>query len=323
MPDLLRSQSFQRESISHSQPLVFRDKFKESCCQRFLKVSYLALSILLFPLGCARLIFHCLHRLVGRKIVGISRAYDSSYADRMCQMHGGEKIKLITRDQVEVQATYLPGKDALPSSSSVIIFCGMDCYDYDYYDVVKMYQKQGMNVLLFNYRGRGESRGYPTQEGVVKDGEAAVRLLNKHFNVPLNQITLHGHSFGGGVAAAVGKRFKKVNLCLDRSFTSMTRCMRHLYGLVGAGLLWLLKWQYDCLKDAKSISGRKCVTYHTMDHLAPVSPYHAWKEERPSNAVLIEMREGMGKGKSNRGRNSHMREFFKVERDQLVSFLKA
>lgn len=318
-----QSLTFQPTSPTQGSQLTYQIKSKETCCQRMWQITYLALSILLFPLGCIRIGYHLLHSITGKKIVSISKTYQSAIAENFRQTHQGKQIKLVTPDHIALQATHLPGNGVSTDSQTAIIFCGMGCYDYEYYDVVEMYQKQGINVLLFNYRGVGHSQGYPTKQGLITDGEAAVRLLNEHFHVPVHQIILHGHSFGGGIAAAVGKRFKEAALCLDRSFTSLVRCMRLLTNWIGAAFLWLLGWQLDCVKDSKAITGRKCVVYNTRDHLQTVSPYHVWKNQNDPKTQLLTMEPfGDSSTTSVRGGDAHMRAFFEPEENQLLSFLK-
>ena len=81
-------------------------------------------------------------------------------------------------------------------------------------------------VIGFNYRGVGKSIGKPrAANDLVVDGIAQVQHLLAQGVNPEN-ITLKGHSLGGGVAALVAKHFhshdKKVNLFDGRSFSTMT-----------------------------------------------------------------------------------------------------
>ena len=45
---------------------------------------------------------------------------------------------------------------------------------------VKMYVSAGLNVVLFNYRGVGESEGALTRDGVIIDGDAVVQYVKNH-----------------------------------------------------------------------------------------------------------------------------------------------
>lgn len=80
-------------------------------------------------------------------------------------------------------------------------------------------------VIGFDYRGVMNSTGCPQQSNdLVTDGVAQIqRLLDAGAN-PEN-ITLKGHSLGGGIATLVAKHFHdlgiKVNLFNDRSFSSL------------------------------------------------------------------------------------------------------
>lgn len=62
------------------------------------------------------------------------------------------------------------------------------------------------SVLAFDYRGFGRSTGFPTEEGLIKDGLAIVRYAIDHLGFSAERIVLLGHSLGTAVVAAVAER---------------------------------------------------------------------------------------------------------------------
>lgn len=74
---------------------------------------------------------------------------------------------------------------------------------------------RGLSTLRFNYRGVGQSEGRPDMDqGEVDDAEAAAAwLVEQASNQPL---TLMGFSFGGFVAAAVGRRLEQKGVKLGK-----------------------------------------------------------------------------------------------------------
>lgn len=82
------------------------------------------------------------------------------------------------------------------------------------------------NVIGFNYRGVGKSTGCPTSSyDFVIDGIAEVEWLLER-GISSENITLRGHSLGGGVAVLVAHHFhqqnKPINVFNDRSFSTIT-----------------------------------------------------------------------------------------------------
>ncbi len=98
------------------------------------------------------------------------------------------------------------------------------------YEALKQISKEtGANVLSFNYRGVGRSGGAITSaQDLIEDGEAAVQYLLSQGVLP-EDIVLHGHSLGGGVATAVVAKHQGMHLVNDRSFSSLSRVVAAIF----------------------------------------------------------------------------------------------
>jgi len=93
----------------------------------------------------------------------------------------------------------------------------------------------GVNLLLFNYRGVGNSQGQTTcAADLIRDGQAAMHhLLDK--GVDAKYILIHGHSLGGGVGAHIRAQYPEGPLIHDRSFSSLSAVVKDIFrGLFGA-----------------------------------------------------------------------------------------
>jgi uncharacterized protein len=77
----------------------------------------------------------------------------------------------------------------------------------------------GFGVLTFAYRGYPGSTGFPTEMGLIEDGETAIRFVQSH--APANPVVIHGYSLGTGVAVAVSERHKSLGLFLEAPFSSL------------------------------------------------------------------------------------------------------
>lgn len=61
-------------------------------------------------------------------------------------------------------------------------------------------------LLVIDYRGFGDSTGYPSQRGLVKDGLAAWEYLTVERQVPHDRIVLLGSSLGSTVATLIANK---------------------------------------------------------------------------------------------------------------------
>jgi len=102
-----------------------------------------------------------------------------------------------------------------------------DCYEKRLFRLASDALNLNAHIVSFNFRGVGFSRGCPyNQEDVIEDYIAQVRRLIIDKNVKPENITLHGHSLGGGVAILALDKIRKENkwhckIRNDRSFNNL------------------------------------------------------------------------------------------------------
>lgn len=131
-----------------------------------------------------------------------------------------------------------------------------------------------VNIISYNYRGRGLSTGSPhSEEEILQDGQAIVKDLLQRGILPEN-ILLHGFSLGGGIATYVAARFAdegiSLALCNERSFSSIPAVLKNRLPVIGAlfGKLALEHgWTLDCSKVVLRLTGKVLVLSHLQDEL--------------------------------------------------------
>jgi len=67
----------------------------------------------------------------------------------------------------------------------------------------------GLHVLAIDYRGFGDSTGYPTEVGLCTDAAAGLQWLCDHGNFRPDQVVCWGHSLGTGVAVRLAHAQQK------------------------------------------------------------------------------------------------------------------
>ncbi|XP_022842868.1 protein ABHD13-like [Olea europaea var. sylvestris] len=86
-----------------------------------------------------------------------------------------------------------------------------------------MLQRLQCNVFMLSYRGYGESEGFPSQDGITKDAQAALDHLVQRTDIDTSRIVVFGRSLGGAVGAVLTKNNpdKVAAIILENTFTSI------------------------------------------------------------------------------------------------------
>ena len=94
----------------------------------------------------------------------------------------------------------------------------------------------GVNVVLVDYRGYGESEGSPDETGVYRDGRAAVDIVTARGVAPRN-IILFGRSLGAAVAIETALHRPAGGLAIESAFLSAPAMARRHYPYVPTPLV--------------------------------------------------------------------------------------
>ncbi|XP_042001345.1 alpha/beta hydrolase domain-containing protein WAV2-like [Salvia splendens] len=99
-----------------------------------------------------------------------------------------------------------------------------------------MLQRLQCNVFMLSYRGYGASDGFPSQQGITKDAQAALNHLVQRVDIDTSRIVVFGRSLGGAVGTVLVRNNpdKVAALILENTFTS-------ILDMAGV-LLPFLKW---------------------------------------------------------------------------------
>jgi alpha-beta hydrolase superfamily lysophospholipase len=86
---------------------------------------------------------------------------------------------------------------------------------------------EGLEVVLFDYRGYGDTGGAPSEEGLLTDAEAVAEIV--FTDLP---VVFFGESLGAGVATGLATRRPPDALVLRSPFTSLADMARAHYSFV-------------------------------------------------------------------------------------------
>ena len=116
------------------------------------------------------------------------------------------------------------------NKKTAILICNKSLYPFElfaYYDKwIEYYLSYGINVVLYNYRGYGESKGFSTISNLQTDAEQIIEYIKKNYF--FTNIGVHGINLGG-IPASYLCSLNKVNFCfVDRAFGSLYEFIQDL-----------------------------------------------------------------------------------------------
>ena len=177
-----------------------------------------------------------------------------------------EDLTLKTRDGVSLAAWFVPRVDA----TATIIFCHGNAGNIsDRLLSLKLLHDLGYQVLIFDYRGYGQSEGRPGEMGTYLDAEAAWEYLVKTRAEPPERIVLFGRSLGGAVAIELARRHRPAALVVESTFTSLADIAAMHYPLLPARLL--LVHRYDSISKVPAVTCPKLFLHGEGDRLIPIA----------------------------------------------------
>lgn len=129
----------------------------------------------------------------------------------------------------------------------------------------------GFRVVLFDYRGYGNSSGGPPRENTLyADADAAFAHVVSEMGVPAPDIVLYGHSLGGAVAVEVALRHPQAaGLIAESTFTSIVEMGRHRRGYNLFPLKWMITEKFASREKVDDIRMPKLFIHGKRDEVVP------------------------------------------------------
>lgn len=241
-------------------------------------------SVILFPIGIARLVYSGM-QILGSALVhpaSFGLLYESHHLDacrNRLKENGGEEVAIRTPDGKTLNCMLFRGTN--PGHSGIVKAFGNGGYyetrGQNYLDFVRTHVGSEVDVLMVNYRGCAKSEGRTSPLGLALDTYSAAEYLTHCEGLHPNKILFHGHSLGGYAAPAGAALFQKqhpdtaVSVLCDRTMKSLSYAARHISGPFSAWLVSFLNWELNAQKAWASLKGQKIVVYSSND---AVSSFH-------------------------------------------------
>jgi len=175
-----------------------------------------------------------------------------------------EKIALETADGLKISAWYIPADGA----RYTVLFCHGNAGNMTHrLDSINIFNELGLNCLIFDYRGYGNSQGKPTEEGTYLDAMSAWQWLVNKKKVPPDRIIIFGRSLGGSVAANLATKVNPAALVLESAFTSYEDIGKKFYPYMPVRLF--AKFHYNTLEYVKNVHCPILFIHSRNDEIVP------------------------------------------------------
>ena len=156
-----------------------------------------------------------------------------------------EEARIPTDDGESLGAWFIPGPGGQrPGSGLTLLFFHGNAGNISHrLDSVAVFHQLGLDVLIVDYRGYGQSTGKPSVDGTLLDADAAWEWLRLHKGLAPDRLVIFGRSLGGGPASYLAARIEPRALILESTFTSLHDVARGMFPEFLVNLL--LRRDYD------------------------------------------------------------------------------
>ncbi len=134
-----------------------------------------------------------------------------------------------------------------------------------YLSLMARLRELGLNILIFDYRGYGESEGVPSEAGLYADARAAYAFLQGR-GVGPERLYLYGFSLGSGVAVQLATEVEVAGLVLEAAYTSLPAAGRHRYPFLPTGFM---RNRYDSLSKIAEVRAPLLMLHARDDYTVP------------------------------------------------------
>ena len=195
-----------------------------------------------------------------------------------------EWVALETADGARLSAWWVPAD----SARGVLLFCHGNAGNIsDRLDSIRIFNRLGLSVFIFDYRGYGRSSGHPSEQGTYRDAEAAWNYLAQVRKKDRQEIVAFGRSLGGSIAAWVSRVYNPRVLILESTFASLREAARDR--LPGIFVKPLVPDQYRTLQYLTMVHSPVLILHSREDEIIPFRHGEALYAAANEPKELVEM----------------------------------
>ncbi|MEJ2178944.1 MAG: alpha/beta hydrolase [Gammaproteobacteria bacterium] len=177
-----------------------------------------------------------------------------------------EDVVLHTADGIQLHGWFIAKQNA---KKTLLFFHGNAGNISHRGQSIEIFYNLGLNVFIIDYRGYGQSKGEPSENGLYEDARTAWNYLTETKGVSKDNIILFGRSLGGVVAAKLGSEVNTDSVILESTFSSARDMASELFPLLSH--IILLRFKFDTQGYVKQIMDPVLVIHSPEDEIIPYS----------------------------------------------------
>jgi len=127
--------------------------------------------------------------------------------------------------------------------------------------------REGLAVLLFDYRGYAGNRGRPTQARLARDVRAALRFLGDEVGLARDRLVYFGESLGAAVVTELATEQEPLGLVLRSPFVDLAAVGRVHYPFLP--VRGLLRDRFPLAEQLARVRVATTVVYGSDDTIVP------------------------------------------------------
>jgi fermentation-respiration switch protein FrsA (DUF1100 family) len=174
-----------------------------------------------------------------------------------------ENVNLVTNDGVKIHGWFVP---AWYPRATIIFSHGNGGNISHRLAKLQMLNKLNLSVLIYDYRGYGQSEGSPDEEGLYLDAEAAYDYLVNEKGLPSESIIAFGESLGSAVSSDLALKHKIKGIIIEEGFPSVKAVAMHYFPFIPN---FIYKSKFDSMEKLKAAKMPKLFFHSIDDEIIP------------------------------------------------------
>jgi hypothetical protein len=195
-----------------------------------------------------------------------------------------EAVAFTTAEDLTLHGWFFPSRQS-PARFTAAVFNGNAGNRAYRSPLATALRRQGLGVLLFDYRGYGENPGRPSEEGLAADGRAALAYLRGRPDVDPGRLVLFGESLGSAVALRLAIAQPPAALVLRSPFVSLVELGRLHYPWLP--VRWLLRDRFLSIDRIGGLRSPLLVIGGDQDRIVPISQSRQLYDAAPPPKEMV------------------------------------